>query len=104
MAKYCGEIGFVLTNETNPGVHEEKPIERLYFGDLNSNRRRLQSSGNLNDNVTISNEISIVADPFANENFHSIRYAKYMGAKWKVTDVNVQPPRLILTLGEVYNG
>lgn len=104
MAKWSGKIGFIVTKEVKPGVWKEVSDERTYYGDLTRNTRRLQSSGNLNDNVTISNELSIVADPFANENFHSMRYAEYMGAKWKITSIEVQRPRLILSLGEVYNG
>lgn len=103
MAKLSCKIGFIVTSETKPGVWKEVATERRYYGDLIKNNRRLQSSGNVNDNVTISNEISIVADPFANENFHAIRYAEYMGTKWKVTSVDVQYPRLILSMGEVYN-
>lgn len=104
MAKWSGKIGFIVTKEVKPGVWKEVSEDRTYYGDLTRNTRRLQSSGNLNDNVTISNELSIVADPFANENFHSMRYAEYMGAKWKITSIEVQRPRLILSLGEVYNG
>ena len=100
MAKYCGKIGFAVTEETKPGVWTEQMVERRYYGDLTRNTRRLQSSGNLNDNVTISNQISIVADPFANENFH---YAEFMGTKWKIASVEVQYPRLILELGDVFN-
>ena len=103
MSKYCGKIGFATTIETTPGNWEELFTERIYYGDLIRNSRKLQSSGNQNDNITISNEISIVADPFAYENFHAIRYAEFMGSKWKVTSVDVQYPRLLLSLGEVYN-
>lgn len=103
MAKWCGKIGFVVLNETSPGSWKEETIERTYYGDLNRNSRRLQSSGNLNDNITINNELSILADPFANENFHYIRYVEFMGAKWKVDTVDVQRPRLVLSLGGVYN-
>ena len=70
---------------------------------MNRNTRRLQSSGNLNDNIVIANELSIVADPYANENFHAMRYVEFMGTKWKISSVEVQYPRLILTLGDGYN-
>ena len=103
MSKYCGKIGFATTIETIPGNWEAQFTERIYYGALIRNSRKLQSSGNQNDNITISNEISIVADPFAYENFHAIRYAEFMGSKWKVTSVDVQYPRLLLSLGEVYN-
>lgn len=103
MAKYYGKIGYAITEEVKPGVWKKKITEREYFGDVIRNTRRLQSSGNLNDNIVVSNEISIVADPFANENFHSMLYVEFMGAKWKISNVEVQYPRLNLTIGEVYN-
>lgn len=104
MARYCGKIGFAETKETKPGVWKDEIVTRIYYGDLIRNARRLQSSGNLNDNIVVTNELSIVADPYANENFHAMRYAEFMGVKWKITSVEVQRPRLILSLGEVYNG
>lgn len=104
MARYCGKIGFAETKETRPGVWKDEIISRTYYGDLTRNARRLQASGNLNDNIVVTNELSIVADPYANENFHAMRYAEFMGVKWKITSVEVQYPRLILSLGEVYNG
>lgn len=103
MAKWFGEIGFVVTGQTSPGVWEEQVIKRNYYGDLFRNTRRLQTADKINDDINISNEISIVADPFAYENFHSIRYVEFMGAKWKVSNVEVQYPRLILTIGGLYN-
>lgn len=104
MAKFYGAVGYAVTEETAPGVWEEHITERMYYGELNRNTRRLQTADQLNDSITIANEISILADPFANENFHSIRYVEFMGAKWKVSNIEVQYPRLILTVGGVYNG
>ena len=105
MAKWFGVIGYAVTEETYPGVWEEKIVERNYFGDLLRINRRLQpSSEKLNDDIDISNEISIVSDPFAMDNFHSMRYAEFGGAKWKISNVEVQYPRLRLTIGGVYNG
>ena len=104
MAKYYGLIGYAETVETGPGAWKEQITERVYYGDVIRNSRRLQSTEHLNDDVNISNQISIVADPYAINNFHSMRYAEFMGAKWKVSDIEVQYPRLLLTLGGVYNG
>lgn len=104
MAKFYGKIGYASTVETKPGVYEEQIVERSYYGDLIRNTRRLQSADQVNDNVNISNEISIVADPYATNNFHTMRYAVFMGTKWKISNVEVSYPRLILTLGGVYNG
>lgn len=104
MAKWYGNIGYAETVETKPGVWEEQITERPYYGDLVRNTRRLQSADKLNDDINVANEISIVADPFANQNFHSMRYVEFMGAKWDISNVEVQYPRLILTIGGVYNG
>lgn len=104
MAKYYGKIGFAESVESSPGVHVEKIVERNYYGELVRNSRRLQSANQLNDNINISNEISIVADPYADKNFHMMRYIEFMGTKWKISNVEVQPPRLILTAGGVWNG
>lgn len=101
--KWCGMIGYANTKETEPGVWKELITERKYCGDVIRNFRKLQSSGNVNDNINVSNQISIIADPYATQNFHSIRYLIYMGTRWKVTDVEIQYPRLLLTLGGVYN-
>lgn len=103
MGKFYGLIGFAVTEETSPGIWEEKITERAYYGDILRHSYRLQSSENLNDNIVISNEISIVSDPFAYNNYFSIRYVEFMGAKWKVSNVEVSYPRLNLTLGEIYN-
>lgn len=102
--KWYGKVGYAETVETKPGVWEEQITERSYYGDVNRITRKLVSSGNLNDNVEVGNVISIVADPFANQKFHSMRYIEFMGALWTVSNVEVQLPRLILTVGGVYNG
>lgn len=104
MAKFYGVIGFAETVETAPGVWKDEIVPHNYFGDLIRNTRRLHSSDNLNDNINVNNEISIIADPYANQNFHMMRYVEFMGTKWKISNVEVQYPRLILTLGGVYNG
>lgn len=104
MAKWFGKIGFAETKETSPGVWSEEIVDHKYYGDVLRNSRRLQASDKLNDDINISNEISIVTDPFANNNFHSMRYIEFMGAKWKITNVEVKYPRLVLTIGGLYNG
>lgn len=104
MAKFYGVIGYAETVETAPGVWTEQVIERNYYGDLIRNMRRLETKNRLNDDINIANEISILADPYANENFHAMRYVEFMGTKWKITSVEVRYPRLILTVGGLYNG
>lgn len=104
MAKFCGIIGFAETVETAPSVWSEKITTRSYYGDILRNTRRLESSGGTNDNINVANQLSIVADPYANQNFHAMRFVKFMGTAWKITNVEVQYPRLLLTIGGEYNG
>jgi len=105
MGKFYGLIGYGVQAETSPGVWEEQIVERNYIGDVLKITSRMRDGESLNDNLTIDNRISIIADPFAYEKFHSMRYVNWMGASWKVTSVEVAPrPRLILTIGGVYNG
>jgi len=104
MSKYFGKIGYGVTEETRPGVFEPKITEREYYGDIVRNVRRYENGGKVVDDLNINMTLSIVADPFAYQNFHQLKYAEYMGAKWKATSVEPQYPRLIITLGGVYNG
>lgn len=104
MTKFYGEVGYVNTVEDAPGVWVEKINEkRNYYGDVIRNNRGLQTTDQVNDNITVNNSISILADAYAYENMFAIRYVEWMGAKWKVTNVEPQRPRLILTLGGIYN-
>ena len=104
MAKWCGKIGYAVTSETRPGIWEEVIVERNYYGDMIRNSRRLQAASHVNDDININNELSIISDPYAMNSFHAMRYAEFMGTKWKITNVEVQYPRLILSLGGLYNG
>lgn len=104
MAKYYGEIGYGVPTETAPGVWKNVWVKRNYYGDVLNNTRNLREQAKVNDDIMVSNRISVIADPYANNNFQYIKYATFMGAKWKVTTVDVQFPRLILTLGGVFNG
>ena len=103
MAKFYGAIGYAISEEITPGVWKEQFKECYYSGDLIRNTRRLQSTSNLNDDINIGNDISIIADPFAYENFHSMRYVNFMGVNWTITNVEVQYPRLLLSIGGLYN-
>lgn len=103
MAKFFGPIGYAEMTETSPGVWEETITEKSYYGDLNRVSRRLEGSGELNDDINIANEISIVADAYANQHFHAMRYVELQGVRWKISTVEVKPPRLLLTVGGLYN-
>lgn len=109
MAKFYGVIGFADTVEETPGEWIDDVIERPYSGDLIKNYASHSSSGNVNDNINISNQISILSDPYANEHFFNMKYVKFnipnLGGVWKITNVDATNyPRLTLTIGGVYNG
>lgn len=104
MPKYFGKVGFAESVETAPGIWEDRIVERSFYGDVVRDLRRLQNHTKLNDDVTITNSFSIIADKYAYANFHKIRYLEYMGTKWKVESVDAStPPRLTLDVGAVYN-
>lgn len=103
MAKFYGKVGYLSTEETSPDVYSGVLTERLYKGDVLRNQKRYQTSEGLNDDVIVNNSISIVADSYAYENAFAIKYVQWMGVLWKVTSIEIQRPRIILSLGGKYN-
>lgn len=104
MAKFFGPVGYKTTIETVPGVWSETILERMYYGDVIRNSIKLQAANKVNSDLSVGNSISIVSDAYALNNFTTILYVKWLEAYWTVADVSVDPPRLILRLGELYNG
>ena len=103
MARFYGVIGFATHKETSPGVWKEDIKEISYYGDVLKIKTAWQQGEHLNDDLTVNHRISFVADQYALMNFPKMRYVSWMGAKWKIRDVEPQRPRLIITLGGVYN-
>jgi hypothetical protein len=104
MARFFGRVGYGYTVERTPGVWDDEIVEHSYYGDVVRNARNLKEGENLNFDLNIQNSISIVADAYANDHFFAIRYVEWAGVLWTVTAVEVQSPRLLLRVGEVYNG
>lgn len=102
--RYFGRIGYGEPIETAPGVWVDNIVERSYYGDVIRNARNLRDGEHLNPDLSVQNSISIVADAYANDHFFAIRYLEWAGTLWTVSMVEVQSPRLLLRLGEVYNG
>lgn len=101
--KWHGVIGFIDCIETKPGVWKNQIVERSYYGDISRNSRRWESSDKVNADLTLSNTISILADSYARENFGVMRYIEFGGAKWKINNIEIQFPRIELTLGGLYD-
>ena len=107
MARFYGNVGYGVSQETSPGsdVWEDTITERLYFGDVIRNVRRLDPvADQVNSDISVSNSISINADEYAFGHWHLIKYVEWEGVRWTVPSVEVQRPRLILSIGKVYNG
>jgi len=102
--RFYGKVGYGVTVETSPGVHEDKITEFSYFGDVVRNSLKFREGESVNNDLSVSNSISVVADAYANEHFFTIRYVEWAGTLWAVSEVEVQSPRLLLRLGGVYNG
>ena len=103
MAKYHGHVGYAIDEEVLPGVWKEQITEYEYYGDIVKNRASVNQNSTTSGRVIINNSISIIADPFAYENFYAIRYVTYLGKKWNVSMIDIERPRLLLTLGGLYN-
>lgn len=104
MAKFYGMIGFIDTVEKAPDVWEPVQEERPYYGDITRNTRRWQSGESLNDDITLDNVISILSDDFAIKNIGMMKYIDWNGTKWKISNIHIEYPRIVLTIGGIYNG
>lgn len=105
MAKYYGMVGYEeVMDDDGFGVYRPKMIERPYYGDLIRNMKRDQTGPGVNNDITIQNDISIIADAYAYQNFHHLKYVTFMGVRWAINSIEVERPRMILSVGGVYNG
>jgi hypothetical protein len=104
MAKYASYVGIAVQQETSPGIWERIIVDHPVFGDEIRNNVNFQGTEEVSDKIKINNQISIIIDPFLKENFSSIVYVTYWGAKWKITTSEIVYPRAKLSFGEVYNG
>ncbi|MBQ2161318.1 MAG: hypothetical protein II444_05755 [Firmicutes bacterium] len=102
--KYSGLLGFAETKETAPSVWEEVITEKKYFGDVKRVIKRYQPGEERNENISYSNSIEIVADPFVRDNLQNLRYVTWLNSKWRIANIQVNYPRFIIELGGVYNG
>jgi len=106
LSRFFGPIGFVTMAEQpeGSGIWEEIPVEKNYRGEISKNSRRWDNGEQLNKNLNINNTISIVADPYISNHLMELRYIKWLGGYWEISSVDVQTPRLVLSIGGVYNG
>ena len=103
MAKFYGEVGYLERVKTAPGIYESEIKTKNYYGNVIQRKSQWQAGENLDDDIVINQVISILADPFAYSNFSKMRYVVWQGVKWKIKGIDVLQPRIILTIGGVYN-
>ena len=104
MAKCSGVIGYALDVETQPGVWTPGITEKKYYGEIVKDNRRIENNTQINDSINISNNISVVSNSFMLSNLAFMRYITFMGSKWNISSVDIKPPRMIISIGGVYNG
>ncbi len=102
MSRFYGAIGFARQEQTAPGVYSDTIVEKDYRGELIQNMVRWDSTDSVNDDMRISNTLSIIADPYSQNHISEMRYVVWLGKKWKITSVTVERPRLKLELGGLY--
>ena len=104
MTRCSGIIGYALAVETQPGVWEESITDKPYFGEVVRDNRKVVDQTQINNSINISNNISVVSNKFMLENMAFMRYITFMKSKWNITSVDIKPPRIIITMGGLYNG
>lgn len=101
--KYYGKLGFVEYKETAPGLYVETISEYAYYGDTVRIISHWQGAEKVTEDVKLNNQISVVIDPYALENYANLRYVTFMNSKWKVSAVEIQYPRLVISFGGLYH-
>jgi hypothetical protein len=106
MAKFYGIIGYgdAIEDPADSGIWIDDITEISYFGDVVRNTAKFDKGEKINNDISVGNSISVIADQYAIDHFFKIKYVSWAGVLWTVTSVEVQHPRLILSIGSVYNG
>ena len=102
--RFFGKVGYQIETEDTDSVWVKTMVAKSYFGDVIRNNTRRDTGDTINDQVDVNNRISIVADPFAFENFQNMKYVEWLKQLWNIKSIELQPPRIILEVGGVYNG
>lgn len=105
MARFFGKVGFAIIEETRPSIYEEVYHERSYKGDLVRKSRQWTPTENLNDDIQIYNDVSIIADSFAIMNLGFMRYVHWLDQDFEISSASVDNDRhrITLSLGGVFN-
>ena len=102
MTRCSGNIGYALVAETQPGVWTEEVVDKKYYGEVVTDNRKFTDQNQINDNLNISNNISVVSNKFMLDNMSYMKYITFLKSKWKISSVDIKPPRIIITMGGLY--
>lgn len=104
MAKTYGKIGFGKTIIKPGGVSEFVITERDYKIDIIRPSVRNTPGEDVIPGLSTGNSFSIIEDGYLSENLFAMKYVTWMGVRWSVRKIDQAHPRLIITVGEVFNG
>lgn len=104
MAKFSGLVGFGISEEIRPGIWEDRIYERRYNGDVIRDQPRFEAGQDIHKDVVLMNSISLVANAYLRDHVFAVRYIRWQGVRWEISNVTIARPRLIFRLGGVYNG
>lgn len=99
---YHGKLGFITTVDKGHGIRGKESVERYYYGDLKRISWHRADPQAVNTGLNISNQLSIMGDPFLDENLSDLKWVEFKNKKWAVTNVEVEPPRIVITMGDLY--
>ena len=102
--RFCGLVGYITQVEKARGVHVPEITTKKYHGDVLKDNRKWDKGISTNDNLTIGNRFSIVADAYAFSHLGEIAFIEWMGTRWKVSNIEIIRPRIILSVGGVWSG
>ena len=101
---YLGYEGPSVEDPPDSGIYKASVVERVHTGVIVKHRRNQDNATSINGVMSVNNDISIVGDPYALEHLHNLKYIRWNNVCWTVTSVETDTPRIIVSIGEVYNG
>lgn len=104
MAKFAGLVGYVTQEETVPGVWSPVDNPRMMKGDVIRQVSNYQDDGKVNGNITLNHRVSLIGDAYAFGNYYNIKWIELDGYKWEISSVEISRPRIIVSLGGLWNG
>lgn len=104
MTKYAGLVGYVVQEQTAPSVWTPVETPKRMKGDIIRQSASTQNDDKVNSDITLNHRVSLIGDAYAFSSYFNIRWIEIDGHKWEVTNVEVQRPRIIVSLGGPWNG